>query len=677
MVTKAKEDINMIPIKNKVSEIKDKQSTTILSMLHSNKVNKIIPKSKVILSTDIVKRLIEMFDRVNNENFNQEISDESNKIYANYAKPVTQKITTLFGVLLGDYLNINMPVTKEEENMVRTTINRILKIRIKLLTITLMHELAYHKTVAVDIQLRQVYDYMDTTIIDLSENNDPQKGPIRTMKSIVDYIVTKYKQVMVYLREILFLLPKEYPIGLYPLPIDTLREILNRIIRNTMIEKQSDITILCTILHNPELLPLQEHQKSQWKSYSDEINTLLYFFLINGVDLKTFERLYMEKSYFINTTMESLVQRRESSRYIKENKDNIPTILENSPHINTNMKSLLAISEQTCSKNMFSNILTAMEHNIKILYYCVLHRIVSNITVPPPPPLPPSIPLYISTRSNTIPSSITPLNPSATFGTTIPPDTINGNTMGIVPPNSAFPGYSSSIQGNTIGIISPNMSIPSSIAPIPNIRLTPNAISTTSRIIPPILPLHGPSGLTQRSTKTMLSPNKSISATTVSRSSSFTNVVSIPASILNKKEKKKNKKQSINIGNNAIEKDIPLHNKETNNSVISLHKIENDFTQSEGKKDDISIMIKDSIISVQEKNIVENPSNKDNVIPIQNEDNNNGIQKDILAHNVEKTTQSKDKQENTSIVENKSITPINSTDNVIPVQNEDNNESHC
>jgi len=41
--------------------------------------------------------------------------------------------------------------------------------------------------------------------MDLSENNDPQKGFICTMNIILEYIIDKYKEVMIYLREILFL----------------------------------------------------------------------------------------------------------------------------------------------------------------------------------------------------------------------------------------------------------------------------------------------------------------------------------------------------------------------------------------------------------------------------------------------------------------------------------------
>jgi len=93
---------------------------------------------------------------------------------------------------------------------------------------------------------------------------------------------------------------KEYPVAVYPLSIDTFREILSRIMLNTFKKKESNITILCGLLYQKELLLFEDKQITQWKSYTDEINTIMYLFLLNGNDLKTFERLYMESSYFIN-----------------------------------------------------------------------------------------------------------------------------------------------------------------------------------------------------------------------------------------------------------------------------------------------------------------------------------------------------------------------------------------
>jgi len=91
---------------------------------------------------------MEMFNRIDNDNLDHEKIHGCITIYTNYIKPVIQQNTTLL-VCCGRQVT-----HKRSSNKGKSTT----EIRVKLLTITLLHKITYTKLVAVNIISRELYD---------------------------------------------------------------------------------------------------------------------------------------------------------------------------------------------------------------------------------------------------------------------------------------------------------------------------------------------------------------------------------------------------------------------------------------------------------------------------------------------------------------------------------------
>jgi hypothetical protein len=99
----------------------------------------------VIISHDLIKNLTDLFNRVENNSFHSEIYDMSEKIFKAYITPVIDEKTTLFAFLLTNEVHTEKVMSNEEKALLSNLVIRISKLRIKLLTLTIIHELAYPK----------------------------------------------------------------------------------------------------------------------------------------------------------------------------------------------------------------------------------------------------------------------------------------------------------------------------------------------------------------------------------------------------------------------------------------------------------------------------------------------------------------------------------------------------